>query len=261
MYADDENPEYDLDLVATWCDDNMLTLNSNKTQSMTFLPIVKRNETIPVFKIRGEPINSVVTFKYLGLILDTNLNFKAHYSDLINSVQYKIHFLSKIRKFLTIKTALLLYRTAILPLIDYGDFIYDQDVHYFNNKLQVLQNRALRIICKSPIIVGQYISTLDLHQLAKLPSLKQRSLFHLLINGASLKEIEKDRDNRPFLTRGHDGILLTCAKPNLPISYRSLKHKTVTAWNRLDPRITLIESRLQCKRALKEFTSCVVPFL
>ena len=67
MYADDtnlygENPEYvqhDLDLVATWCDDNMLTLNSNKTQSMTFLPIVKRNETIPVFKIRGEPINSM----------------------------------------------------------------------------------------------------------------------------------------------------------------------------------------------------------
>ena len=72
MYADDtnlygENPEYvqhDLDLVhvATWCDDNMLTLNSNKTQSMAFLPIVKRNETIPVFKIRGEPINSVVKF-------------------------------------------------------------------------------------------------------------------------------------------------------------------------------------------------------
>ena len=130
MYADDTNlygekPEYvqhDLDLVATWCDDNMLTLNSNKTQSMTFLPIVKRNETIPVFKIRGEPINSVVTFKYLGLILDTNLNFQAHYSDLINSVQYKIHFLSKIRKFLTIKTALLLYKTTILPLIDYGDF-------------------------------------------------------------------------------------------------------------------------------------------
>ena len=153
-----ENPEYvqhDLDLVATWCDDNMLTLNSNKSPSITFLPSVKRNETIPVFKIRGEPINSVVKFKYLGLILDTNLNFQAHYSDLINSVQYKIHFLSKIRKFLTIKTALLLYKTTILPLIDYGDFIYDQDVHYFNNKLQVLQNRALRIIYKSPIIVGQ----------------------------------------------------------------------------------------------------------
>ena len=173
MYADytnlyGENPEYvqhDLDLVATWCDDNMLTLNSNKTPSMIFLPIVKHNETIPVFKIRGEPINSVVKFKYLGLIY-TNLNFQAHYSDLINSVQYKIHFLSKISKFLTIKTALLLYKTTILPLIDYGDFIYDQDVHYFNNKLQLLQNRALRIIYKSPIIVDQSISTLGLHQLA-----------------------------------------------------------------------------------------------
>ena len=114
MYADDtnlygENPEYvqqDLDLVATWCDDNMLTLNSNKIQSMTFLPKVNHNEIMPVFRIRGEPINYVAKFKYLGLTLDTNLNLQAHYSELISSVQCKIHFLSKIRKFLTIKMAL-----------------------------------------------------------------------------------------------------------------------------------------------------------
>ena len=49
--------------------------------------------------------------------------------------------------------SLVIANPSILPLIDYGDFIYDQDVHYFNNKL--------RIIYKSPIIVDQYISTLD----------------------------------------------------------------------------------------------------
>ena len=36
--------------------------------------------------------------------------------------------------------------------------------------------------------------------------------------------------------------------------------RTVTAWNRLEPRITLIESKLQCKLALKEFTNRVALF-
>ena len=55
---------------------------------MTFLPKVNHNEIIPIFRIRGEPINSEAKFKYLGLTLDTNLNFQTHYSEMISSVQY-----------------------------------------------------------------------------------------------------------------------------------------------------------------------------
>ena len=55
---------------------------------MTFLARVKFNETIPVFKIRREPIDSVVNFNTWGL-LDTNKNCQAHYSELIR-VQYNI---------------------------------------------------------------------------------------------------------------------------------------------------------------------------
>ena len=50
MYVDDtnlygENPQHDLGLVATWCDDNMLTLNSNYkllSPSRTYPPFAKK---------------------------------------------------------------------------------------------------------------------------------------------------------------------------------------------------------------------------
>ena len=51
--------------------------------------------------INNEIIELTQTYKYLGLTLDSSLTFIKHLSNLINTLNYKIYLLNKIRPFLT----------------------------------------------------------------------------------------------------------------------------------------------------------------
>lgn len=60
--------------VSDWLYRSCLTLNVSKTVWM-FFSIKKNEEHILV---NGEVINIVDHFKYLGIVIDSNLNFKKH---------------------------------------------------------------------------------------------------------------------------------------------------------------------------------------
>ena len=61
----------------------------------------------------------------------------------VANVQSKLSHFKKIRFFLTKKAAILVYKCAILPLLEYADFICDQRIAYVNKSLQKLQNMGL----------------------------------------------------------------------------------------------------------------------
>ena len=90
-------------------------------------------------------LDRVGSYKYLGLEIDTNLDYHLHRQKLIGNVHSKINYLTTIRSFLTTSAALTIYKSTILPLIDYCDFVYDQNISYTNQQIQKLQNRALRV--------------------------------------------------------------------------------------------------------------------
>ncbi len=54
-----------------------LTLNVSKTMGMYF-SINRVDERCPYILVKGEVINIVKHFKYLVMIMDSNLNFKKH---------------------------------------------------------------------------------------------------------------------------------------------------------------------------------------
>lgn len=58
----------------------------------------------------------------------------------------KNYVLCKIRPYLTQNTALLLFKTCILPYADIGDIFYNSSHKYLRQKLQVLQNKSLKIV-------------------------------------------------------------------------------------------------------------------
>ena len=90
-------------------------------------------------------------------------------------MQSKLTLFAKIRVFLTTNAAETVYKTMILPLLDYADFLYDQGILYSNKQLQRLQNRGLRIIYNQHLKrYDDQLSTDVLHQMAKLSRLKYR---------------------------------------------------------------------------------------
>ena len=67
-----------------------------------------------------EILKKVPTFKYLDLTLDQTLNYNHHISSIIRTVLHKMTLLAKMKKYLYNDVALLIYKTMLLPYLDYA---------------------------------------------------------------------------------------------------------------------------------------------
>ena len=161
----------DLDSYFDWCNANCLTLNVKKTKFVIYgtKSRVKKVNNAQIF-LGGNQIFCEPNYNYLGITLDSSLSFKQHIEHCAKVVSHKIFILSKIRNSISEDTALFIYRSMIAPIIDYGDVAYSGGLIEGLNRLQILQNRALRIC----LDVHHYLPTIVLHQQAKTLNLKLR---------------------------------------------------------------------------------------
>ena len=83
--------------------------------------------------------------KYLGVVIDENLNFKENLEKCAKKMSSKIGFMSRNKKKMDYETRLMLYKCMVAPNIDYCSSIL-----FLNNDteisiLQRIQNRELRL--------------------------------------------------------------------------------------------------------------------
>ena len=104
----------------------------------------------------------------------------------------------------------------ILPVLEYGDLLYDGTNKKLLGKLQVLQNRCLRT-CLLP---NQPLPTIRIHEICGIPNLIARRKMHLQLYMFEQKSNHNIVNNREICTRAHDAVLFTNVKPN------SEKYKT-----------------------------------
>ena len=83
-----------------------------------------------------------------------NLNYNKHLENCLKLISHKAYLFNKIRMYIYTNTATTLYKTMILPILDYGDVIYDGANQKLLNDFQKLQNRILWIVPK----------VIDIHQ-------------------------------------------------------------------------------------------------
>ena len=91
-------------------------------------------------------LKRVRTNKHLGLTFDQNLTWVDHVSYICKKVSRLLGLLYKNKKCFNRNVLIRLYKSMILPVIDYGSVVYDSISIYQNNKLENLQRRAA-IIC------------------------------------------------------------------------------------------------------------------
>ena len=82
----------------------------------------------------------------------------------------RLGVICKIRKNQDQTTALSLYKTLVLPHIDYCDIVYNCSTQENLNELQLLQNRA----CRSILLVGPVAYVADMLENLNLLYLDQR---------------------------------------------------------------------------------------
>ena len=103
-----------------WCKNNHLTLNVDKTKELVFDYRRKKEPLTPLF-IDGKIVSIVDSYKYLGLKIDTKLNWNNHAHDVCKKVNQRLYFLRKLRSFkVNPEILLLFYRATIESIITYG---------------------------------------------------------------------------------------------------------------------------------------------
>ena len=130
-------------------------------------------DMLPV-ELSGERVESVSEFKYLGVVLDRHLSFDNHTTYLRRKVMVKMKMLGRIRQYVSQSLAIMLYNSLILPDFDYADIIYDSFSKHNANKLQVMQNKCLKLCIKC----DRRIPSDELHARAKMPLLSTRRNVH-----------------------------------------------------------------------------------
>jgi hypothetical protein len=168
----------DLKALSIWFQLNKLSLNIHKTK---FMIIKSRKKKIPPsalnINIDKQKIQQVLHTKFLGVIIDEHLTWDNHIKYTTSKLAKIIGILCKARHKLDRKALLMLYNTLVLPHITYCLIIWGKTYDKHIKRVQVAQNKMLRIITLSEYRA----SAQPLFAKLKLMTVEQLYKYHIII--------------------------------------------------------------------------------
>ena len=237
---------------------NKLKLNVNKTKCM-LIEKKKINEFWKVNKfgiiIDKAEIELVDKIKYLGVIMDHELKFKDHCDYICKKISKKIGVMGRLNKVLTTYAMKVVYNTIVLPHYNYcATLLYlfnDTDIH----RLQVLQNKGMRIVLKC----NKYTRVADMLRLLQWLNVKQFAEFCtlLFIHKIKLKMMPSYYGNmlqqcdsiHKYNTRDKENYYVQTRCKD--IAYNSIFVKGVIKYNMLENKVKNVTSIEVFKKYLK----------
>ena len=93
-----------------------------------------------------EHLDNVSSYHYLGVDLDSGLTYDKMLNITYNKANRKLYMLKRIRPYINCSTANLVYKTYVLPMMDYADFLIESGRKENTDRLDNLQKRALKLI-------------------------------------------------------------------------------------------------------------------
>ena len=137
----------ELSYVGEWLKANKISLNIGKTKYMLF-SCSHCESSIPIKIFEGH-VSRTNTIKFLGVYLDERLNFTKHTNHIAGKIAKTVGILNKVR-FLPSQVLCTLYHTMVAPYIFYAITAWYGCPSYNRNRIQVLQNKCIRIIKNLP---------------------------------------------------------------------------------------------------------------
>ena len=223
----------DLNRIETWCHNNILSVNTKKTQVLWCYPVryppdLSNCDTT----LCNNVLKRVTEFNYLGVIIDHDLQFKPHCKKVRSQAFSRYVQLQNIKPNIDAVLSLAIYKSMILPVLDYCDYIIDSGPVALIRRLQTLQNKCLRLCLgiKDP----RDIAVADLHLRCKLSLLRERRNCHLL-----LLMYHRSKDLSQIMVpvrelRNNANIKFKVNRPILESFRKSPLYRGMLGWNKLE---------------------------
>ena len=164
IYADDTNllikgPEIkaliadlnkELEKVSDFFKANQLKLNAKKTKIVCFQ---KKNRSINTevaqVVLNGERLKFEDSARFLGLTIDSNLNWNEHCKNVANTISRNNSIINRAKKLLPPKSLQLLYNSFIQPHLQYGIIAWGGCKNQNKKRIINIQKRTIRTLSKS----------------------------------------------------------------------------------------------------------------
>ena len=131
--------------VNDWITANRLSLNLVKTNYMLFSNTLASLPDNIIFN--DVQITEVLSTKFIGLHIDSKLNWKDHISYLCKLLSRNTGVSNSLKSIFPKNVLCMLYSTLILPYINYGILAWGNAANVHLDGLLKVQKRAIRIIC------------------------------------------------------------------------------------------------------------------
>lgn len=138
-----EDMKFDLNLISEYMITNKMTLNIAKTQYVNFRP---PNKKIPRTQLdfQGQIIEEASAVKYLGIIINNNLNWNEHIGHIIKKISPAIGIIGKFRNKIPTNVLRMIYHSLVQSHLTYMIEVWGSQRGYAFKSLQTLQKRALK---------------------------------------------------------------------------------------------------------------------
>ena len=225
----------DIDAAQTWEKNWLMSFNASKCQVLRVT-----NKTAPFlanYYIHDHRLEVVKSAKYLGVTLDSRLNFNSHVDAISKKANSTRAFFSRNLGASSRKIKEAVYTTFVRPLVEYASAAWDPHTRRNSDRVERVQRGAARYV------MGDYSrksSVTSMLQHLQWPTLQQRRLCSRLSMVYRIRSGLVDIPWNEFFTaspsisrtRGHGSRLLTL-HCNSSVYSNSFFPRTIKDWNAL----------------------------
>ena len=245
-----QNVNQELIKICNWLNANKLSLNLNKCNYMLFCGRRKNNSDCTI-RMMNVSISRVNCTLYLGILIDDKLRWSNHIDNIISKISRSIGVVSKINNLLNNNGKILIYYSLIYPYLQYCNLIWGMAGSVLTNKLQVTQNRAIRLLFeydyRTPL--RTIYNDLPLLKVSNIHKLEMGKLFFSQIHINNSLGIEIF--SHSYHTRQQFSVRLHRISSDL--SRRFVIFAGGFYWNSLPSELILSPSLICFKKKLKQF--------
>ena len=165
--------QQDIDNISNWVDKNYLQFNVQKCKFMHITRKTKCSKAASHLTLYGQPLEKVNTYKYLGLLLSSDLSWTQHINNICTKAKKLLGLIyRRFYQFSTPASLFQMYISLVRPNLEYASQVWSPYKVGEVNSLEHVQKFALRMCTKSWDTSYQ-----ELLQLFSLPDLQQRRLY------------------------------------------------------------------------------------
>lgn len=261
VFADDTNAIIsaenilDLELKANqvalafdyWFKSNDLIVNTSKTNALLFRTTPRNRECIDI-RINNEVVPTVESVKFLGVHIDSYLNWKVEISKLGHKISSACYALRSLRDEVSINNLKMVYHALVESHIRYSIRFWGNSYEYNINRAFTLQKRAIRTMVGIPPWESckPYFSKLSIFT---VPCLYILDLLTAVTRCSS--EYGEETESRRLGTRRKErrGVIA----PKLDIVKHSPRYQSVKVFNSLPMCLKIEQDPIAFKKSLKHF--------